>query len=380
MSAGAERRVTVTRESLYEQVWSKPVRTLAREYGISNVGLSKICRRLDVPRPGPGYWVRLQHGQTPARPPLPPQKEGMLDRATIEPPPSGIRSLVPRAPAAARSAFPAVRVSERLSGPHPAVGLILQSLRELNAYHGAVALRGKDQTLIRVSPTAQRRALLILDAFFKALDAHGHRVTAKRPAQVGDRYSLTAAVGGTEVEVKLTERIGLRERPLRNGERRIWKEYDHIPTGELTPRLGANNGQTHRSWSDGRGKRLEDRLAAAVLGVEEVAQAQEEEERRWEERRRQYREEEGQREIVRLRTEHEQALAKDLSQMAAAWRESRQIRQFLQAVETSLSTPERDAGLDAWAGGCADARDPLRHPETIAEVLQSRPLRESGSR
>jgi hypothetical protein len=46
----------LTREELYEQVWSEPMRTLAPKYGLSDVGLAKICRKQRVPRPGRGYW------------------------------------------------------------------------------------------------------------------------------------------------------------------------------------------------------------------------------------------------------------------------------------------------------------------------------------
>jgi hypothetical protein len=61
--------------------------------------------------------------------------------------------------------------------------------------------------------------------------------------------------------------------------------------------------------------------------------------------------------------------------MAAAWQESRQIRQFLEAVDASLPDSEQHEGLSdwmAWARAYADARDPLRDPETIAKALQPR--------
>ncbi len=62
---------TVTREVLYEQVWSKPMTKLATEYGVSDVALAKICRRLDIPLPMRGYWNKLQLGKKVAsRPPL----------------------------------------------------------------------------------------------------------------------------------------------------------------------------------------------------------------------------------------------------------------------------------------------------------------------
>ncbi len=41
----------VKREALFEQVWSKPMTRLAKDYGISDVALGKICKRMQIPRP-----------------------------------------------------------------------------------------------------------------------------------------------------------------------------------------------------------------------------------------------------------------------------------------------------------------------------------------
>lgn len=51
--------ITLTREELFEQVWSKPVRQIAAELGISDVGLAKSCRRSGIPLPRQGYWVAM---------------------------------------------------------------------------------------------------------------------------------------------------------------------------------------------------------------------------------------------------------------------------------------------------------------------------------
>jgi hypothetical protein len=62
--------LTVSREDLYELVWSKPMRELAKDFGISDVALAKRCRRLAIPVPGRGYWARVDAGQKPYRPQL----------------------------------------------------------------------------------------------------------------------------------------------------------------------------------------------------------------------------------------------------------------------------------------------------------------------
>src|ERR1700722_9092027 len=83
-------RLTLSREDLYELAWSKPISELAKDFGISDVGLAKRCRRLGVPLPGRGYWARIDAGQKPYRPKLPqpePQRhdQNALTVPTVEP-------------------------------------------------------------------------------------------------------------------------------------------------------------------------------------------------------------------------------------------------------------------------------------------------------
>src|SRR3989304_3715302 len=60
-----EKNRTVTREELYDLVWSKPMSLLAKEFEISDVGLAKICKRMEIPRPPRGDWQKLKVGETP---------------------------------------------------------------------------------------------------------------------------------------------------------------------------------------------------------------------------------------------------------------------------------------------------------------------------
>lgn len=59
------------RETLYEEVWQAPVMVVAKRYGISDVMLKKICKRLNVPTPPLGYWAKLYAGKPVERLPLP---------------------------------------------------------------------------------------------------------------------------------------------------------------------------------------------------------------------------------------------------------------------------------------------------------------------
>ena len=50
----------LSREELYELVWSTPMMHAAKQFGISGVMLGKTCRDRQVPRPPRGYWAKLQ--------------------------------------------------------------------------------------------------------------------------------------------------------------------------------------------------------------------------------------------------------------------------------------------------------------------------------
>jgi hypothetical protein len=36
------------RQDLYDQVWTEPIHEVAKRYGISDVALAKICKKLDI--------------------------------------------------------------------------------------------------------------------------------------------------------------------------------------------------------------------------------------------------------------------------------------------------------------------------------------------
>jgi hypothetical protein len=48
---------TFYRQELFDLVWSEPTRTIAKRWGISDVGLAKACRRADLLLPPRGYWL-----------------------------------------------------------------------------------------------------------------------------------------------------------------------------------------------------------------------------------------------------------------------------------------------------------------------------------
>ena len=63
--------VILTRRELYDLVWSKPMTAIADEFGVSSVAFAKNFTKLNVLRPGRGYWQQLASGLKPKREPMP---------------------------------------------------------------------------------------------------------------------------------------------------------------------------------------------------------------------------------------------------------------------------------------------------------------------
>ncbi|MET4072466.1 hypothetical protein ABID58_007295 [Bradyrhizobium sp. S3.2.6] len=55
--------IEISREDLYEQVWTTPINQLAETFGVSGSYLARVCEALNVPRPPVGYWQKKAVGK-----------------------------------------------------------------------------------------------------------------------------------------------------------------------------------------------------------------------------------------------------------------------------------------------------------------------------
>lgn len=54
---------TFSREELYELVWSEPMFNLCKRFGLSDNGLRKRCKAMQIPTPPQGYWQAQKSGR-----------------------------------------------------------------------------------------------------------------------------------------------------------------------------------------------------------------------------------------------------------------------------------------------------------------------------
>jgi hypothetical protein len=54
--------IRLTRQELYDRVWSTPLARLGPELGMSGRGLAKLCSREGIPVPNRGWWANADSG------------------------------------------------------------------------------------------------------------------------------------------------------------------------------------------------------------------------------------------------------------------------------------------------------------------------------
>jgi AcrR family transcriptional regulator len=88
---GTSQTSTLSRKQLYQRVWSESISVVAKDMGLSNNALAKICNRLLVPYPTRGYWNKVNAGKRVARTPLPAAPELQSEQVTVSAMPAASR-------------------------------------------------------------------------------------------------------------------------------------------------------------------------------------------------------------------------------------------------------------------------------------------------
>jgi len=358
---------------LLEQVWTDPLSVVAPKYGLSDVGLKKLCSRLQIPTPMRGYWAKRKAGK---RVPPKPQLRNFTGPPGYlwhHPAPQSkvpvIESVDPRLQAViAYEQQPShqIRVAERLTNPHAYVVQTREALLHPVLDQRGMPFPGRRQRALdmKVSAAMQPRALRIADALIKAFETRGY------PVLVGDRCKVE--ILGIQIGLRFFEPTKRSEpsppsRTLKRNERVNWSSISsshYVPTGQL-----------HILGDEGYGGKIMDsnhtpveqqlnkliimmvrRAVELLIGREERAIA----------------------EVVR-RKQRDEALAKKTEQDAERenlqrleddannWRRANALREYLVDLEkvtyhAGAPTQVQLAYLE-WAKAKADWLDPLVVPE-----------------
>lgn len=181
------RGTPVSREALYEEVWTDAVTVVAPRYGLSDVGLVKICKKLGIPVPPRGYWAKLKAGRPTHKVPLPALPAGARDPSgpiPLSEQEAAVHARVRDALQQTRESQASISVPAELVDPHPLVRAAAARLKRRDGWDHPAGVRSapKEVLDLQVTRNTLDRALLLMDTLLKSLEPSGF--TAQVPAQV----------------------------------------------------------------------------------------------------------------------------------------------------------------------------------------------------
>lgn len=271
----------ISRRDLYKQVWSEPIVSLAKRYGISNVWLAKVCKRNKIPRPGRGFWAQKYSGRNIKNTPLP---QGEKDwTIAITGFTHNIRNTEKRVSpftidTTLKRYLKGISVPEALTDPHP---LIRESLKLLNSCETDVSgltMPNLEKCLaIRVSHACLPRALRFMDTLIKTLTQIGVKISLSKESTNIEIKGVLLSIALYELTVR--RRLKARDLDLDGYYDLGYDKYDKrlFPSGVLCIEM-FNTGKysysiNQKKWKDTETIKLEDCFYRLISGLFSAAAA-----------------------------------------------------------------------------------------------------------
>lgn len=369
--------VTLSREELHNMVWMKPVTKWAKEFGLSDVGFAKICRKFNVPLPGRGHWTMVKKGLriTPAK--LKTIHDPNLSTIKIE-----IRTPKVKAQTNVLENDPLVLfemmlenkiiVPERINSKHRLIKMAETSLKDafIDKY-GRVTNKDLSCLNINVCKTSLKRTLKIMNTLIMELEKREMKVFVKGT----EKPKIILSIRGEELQFRIEEHSKQVEHKKTKSEMidavrypHLYERtsYDYIPSGKLHLSIITYTRETIRkSWHDTASKKIEDLLNEIIIGFIKTADeirkdrlAREKEEAERLEKKRLY--EEKQRKEA-----EERERFNNLIKQVEAWNQSQAVITFIEHVKgiAIQKYGEIESGSDleqwiTWANKIAQKLDP----------------------
>nr|WP_320190109.1 hypothetical protein [uncultured Desulfobacter sp.] len=365
--------INFTRKELYDQVWSTPMIKLAKQYGLSDRGLAKICKKHNIPCPPRGYWAKLQAGQKVKKIPLPKSESNdviRLEDSPVKKPEKRIAEDFIE-----KNEIESIPVKKTLKGAHPLIRQTSDYFKTVSKKADEMLEPPKDKYLdITVSPGALRRGLLIMDAVIRVLESKGFPVviensrTQVRIFDINIKFLLkeeykTVPKKPKDHDLDFGYRFGYTSKYSNHS-------YDRVPSGILCLSIDewvGGHGTQQKNWRDIKSAVLEDRLTKFMSGLIQIAAKKSEEtrQRKEEERLKEERKKSLQQQVEEYNFEKNRVSC--LLDDSDNWNKAFALRRYIAEVEKCLKNGESIPFIEAsaedwieWAKNQADRLDPLK--------------------
>lgn len=361
----------ITRKELYEKLWTTPTTKLSKEFGISDVGLGKICRKYDIPKPTVGDWARVAHGHRLERTPLPPAPAGTGEIIEIE-----LREQRPSTSWAERypqisAEFPPIHSEnivlesiDSLSKLHPLLKESLTYLKSATPDAYSRLTPGQSTCIdINVSKPMLERTLKLLHTLFRFLEAQGFAIKVEK------RYRMTTfvVVRDIEVEISIIEKVTrtpTSPSQTAGQDSYVDRKFAYQPSGVLSFRvMNVYIDGLRKEWNDTPAVRLEDEIVEIGQGILEAAVAIRIQDIERQEQNREYELRKITEKKKQDERQQEMALREKLLKDSADWQTSENLRNYIEALKSKREkTTDSDKDFDdwvKWATHVADELDPI---------------------
>ena len=353
-------KITFTRQELYDLIWKTPITRLSKQYGISFHKIRSTCKKMEIPVPDYGHWMRLQHKKPVDIKQLSNNYKGetevSFELGEVAPEATG-EVLAARTRLIkeinSNNRLP-LKVSSRLKNPDKLVIAVKDNLElKANRYKNRNDLINSSGGLldITIAPKNVPRALRFMDALIKMLKARGHdvRITGR---------GTCAIVFDEEINICLQEKLRIEESVNSYG----WNSRKYFPSDVLTFRIWKNYRHRQKVWGTGKHdieELLPDILARLELLAKREIQERIEREKRWKEQE----EKEKIEKEIRERIENEYKEFKKLFRQANLLHKAVILREYVKTVERYAmgkgELTEDLANWITWATNKIDWFDPL---------------------
>lgn len=279
------------REKLYQEVWAEPLLKVSKRYEVSDVALNKICKRLNIPLPGRGYWARLKAGQKMKVTPLG-KHTGIteitvpvyeIERQVITHKYDLLEFLDETKRTEVFTYCDSLKVPMELDRLHPMIKATKQNARSRQES----TLPPVNQVLnFRITDGTRDRAFLFIDCLFKALEHFEYSIENRTPN--GSRYhnykpevrdNVTYVKKGSDsISIMVKERMRQVTHvptPEEIANKRKYpnstyvKAKDLLYSEELAFFIGEVSYPT-KTWSDSKTYKIEDKIGEIVLNIMEA--------------------------------------------------------------------------------------------------------------
>ena len=269
---GGNDRMELSREDLYERVWTTPMMHLAEEFGLSGPGLAMICEKHGIPRPPRGYWAKIRHGQSVRRIPLRKITDEALETVTVT---RGVKAgEVPLSSSANRAIAFEQHPENLVSIPDSYdefLPVVERTHRSLHAARpderGLVRPRSKNTLDVAIRKVNIDRAMLLMDTLLRAFEERGFPFRVEKRER---SRAMSVEIEDEVVEFQLIDVVRKKELALTTEEKRkrsedqwyyIPNRYQYVPLERLEFRITIYLGRNVRHmWGDGKTRQWEEQL------------------------------------------------------------------------------------------------------------------------